>query len=152
MIITVEEAVETIEEEIADCQKKLQALNSFKTDTDNLSETEYHILCQTNMRCSDTLDEKLVKNFPSLQFRKAYANFFLYNIANTDITVQIPSSALNCIEIRMPEYFEENESFAKRLRYRNLDTKMRYERTMSACKEILSQKSIAKKSKLVFRQ
>lgn len=74
----IQEAIASLREDISLRQEQIEQLNQFRDLAEHgLSETQYHDLCKTDMRCSDLLGQALLKVFPFLQYDRRGTNYLM---------------------------------------------------------------------------
>lgn len=113
MSLTIQDAIEDVQEEIKDRERCLKRLEEFQSISERgLTEAEYHDLCDTGLRASDSLGEALLTVFPFLEYDKRGANYFFFNLPNQDnskIYVRIPNSRRKGVEIIVSHYCTERD-------------------------------------------
>lgn len=150
----IQEAIACLREDISLKQKQIEQLNQFRDLAEHgLSETQYHDLCRTDMRCSDLLGQALLKVFPFLQYDRRGANYFYYKLSDEyafeeGVEIRIPNSAVNGVEIVLEKY-RRNSDASHILREYNYK-KSSLESEIERLEKYLASRSVVTRAKIAF--
>ena len=105
---TIKETLAELENEKKELENRIELVKSFdKLTTADFTEEVYHDFCETTLRGTDILGEKLANVFPFLVFQKRNYNEYVFSFKNIkdnkyfDIRVTIPCYAVTSIEIEV---------------------------------------------------
>ena len=105
---TINETLKSLENEKAEIEKQIELVKAFDNlTTADFTEDVYHNLCETTLRGSDILGEKLASIFPFLVLQKNRKNYNEYAFDFKDlkdnkyfnIRVTIPCNLITAVEI-----------------------------------------------------
>lgn len=150
----IREAIASLQEDISLKQEQIKQLSQFGNLVEHgLSETQYHDLCRTDMRCSDLLGQALLTVFPFLQYDRRGTNYFYYKLSDEyafeeGIEIRIPNSARCGIEIVLEKY--RRDSDRNRLEREYNYRKSVIERKIENIEEYLASKSVVRRAEIAF--
>lgn len=150
----IQEAIASLREDISLKQEQIEQLNQFKELAEHgLSETQYHDLCKTDMRCSDLLGQALLKVFPFLQYDRRGANYFHYKLSDEyafeqGVEIRIPNSAVDGVEIVLEKYRRDSDASHMLQEYNY--KKSRLESEIEKLEEYLASRSVVRKAQIAF--
>ena len=107
---TIKETLKSLENEKAEIEKQIELVKSFdKLTPTDFTEEVYHDFCETTLRGTDILGEKLANVFPFLVLQKGRSNYSEYAFDFKDlkdnkyfnIRVTIPCCSVTAVEIEI---------------------------------------------------
>ena len=107
---TINETLKSLENEKAEIEKQIELVKSFdKLTPTDFTEEVYHDFCETTLRGTDILGEKLANVFPFLVLQKGRSNYSEYAFDFKDlkdnkyfnIRVTIPCCSVTAVEIEI---------------------------------------------------
>lgn len=151
MNINVSEAIENLEEDIAEKKEHIKLLKQFEQLADaGLTEEQYHEFCKTDMRCSDDLGKALLKVFPFLNYEKRGANDFVFSVQEKGYKVAIPSYIGEYIEIWVDKYYQDEKTAIKYINLDMMSDEVRRAKEIQQKEAYFSTHSVFKRAKLIY--
>lgn len=102
-----DQAIKQIKDEIKDLNHQIKMLENLENI--DLTEDNYHQLCNTILRSSDILGQMLAQKL-NVSFSEVSPNYFHFTLDN-GWKLDIPSSNLSGVDLRIPNYLSDNELF-----------------------------------------
>ena len=155
--IELNEAIEEVNQEISDNRNKLKLIKQFnskleklKTGKGNITEEEYHNLCETPLRHTDILGESLTYVIPGLEYKKSYANSFSYTLDGHDVS--IPSYCCLGIDLYLDKFDKIIEPYIEYIKKRHEYTLNSYNKNIRFKEDFLNSKGLISKSMIYVKE
>lgn len=145
----IQEAINVLEDEISENNERIKLLKAFDAISERgLTEEEYHVLCETDLRNSDILGQALSISMPFLIYDRCEPNSFIYMV--DDFEVHIPSSSNTWVNIIVEGFHANRDEIETNANLKFCSREMVCERELNKVYTYINSKSLVEKSHICF--